>query len=73
MSIEFLHPKVERLAEKPFIAADILRVVESWGFKPIAVSVDNSRGVVMIHFEKPLNERERKKLNEKMDELLRNW
>lgn len=70
MSYEYLYPKVEKLKDKPFIATDVLRVIESWGFKPIAVSVDNNLGSIKIHFDTPLTDKEKKKLDEKMNELL---
>jgi len=73
MSYEYLYTKIEKLKDKPFVAIDVLRVIESWGFKPIAVSVDNNLGSIKIHFENPLTDKEKKKLDEKMDELLKNY
>jgi len=73
MSYEYLYPKIEKLKDKPFVAIDVLRVIESWGFKPIAVSVDNNLGSIKIHFENPLTDKEKRKLDEKMNELLKNY
>ena len=70
MSYEYLYHDVKKLKDKPFIATDILKMIEGQGYKPTAVSVDNNFGSIKIYFNQPLDEKEKKKLDEIMSEFL---
>jgi hypothetical protein len=72
VSYEVPLPSPDELAKKPIRnALDVHRHLESKGFKPLAVVVDNAGARVRVYFETELSESERKKLFETVLEFYR--
>ena len=69
MSYEIPIPKPEVLKEKPLDSVKLMEYLNSNGFNPIAVSVDNNAGKVFVYFDEPLSSSESKKLLEVVNEL----
>jgi len=64
MNYEYLHPKADKLKDKPMRAEDIMKILNKEGFSPLTVRVDNHTGQVFIYFEKELSDKEKEKLDE---------
>jgi len=71
MSYEIPLPKPELLKEKPLEAPKVMEYLNSNGFNPIAVIVDNNLGKVFVYFEEPLSSSESKRLLEVVNEFYR--
>jgi len=73
MIYEYLHPKADKLKDKPMRAEDIMRLLNENEFFPLTVRVDNHSGQVFIYFEKELSDKEKEKLDEIVNGFLRGW
>jgi len=71
MSYEIPIPKLEVLKEKPLDSVKLMEYLNTNGFNPIAVSVDNNLGKVLIYFDKPLTTTKSKKLLELVDDFVK--
>lgn len=69
MSYEYL-VRIELLKE-PMKAEDVMKYLNGRGFNPIAVSVDNMMGKIMIYFNNPISNGEKKKLDEAMNKYIK--
>jgi hypothetical protein len=73
MIYEYLHPKADKLKDKPMRAEDIMNLLNEEGFSPLTVRVDNHTGQVFIYFEKGLSDKEKEKLDEVLNGFLGRW
>lgn len=73
MAYEYLYPKREKLLNKPFRAPDIMKLVEEADLKPLHIKVDNMVGQIIIYFEAPLSAKEKRKLDEVIEKLFKEW
>jgi len=65
MSYEIPLPMPEKLQEKPILnATELHKYLESAGFKPLVVVVDNANAKIRVYFERSLSDTEAKKLLE---------
>jgi hypothetical protein len=72
MSYEVPLPSPDELIRKPIRnAVELHRHLESKGFKPLAVVVDNANARVRVYFEGELGEGDRKRLFESVLEFYR--
>lgn len=70
---EYLYPRVEMLKEKPFKADKILEMANKTGLNPTIVRVDNALGQIIFYFENPLKPKEKKALDELVNNLFKEW
>jgi hypothetical protein len=72
MSYEVPLPSPDELQRKPIRnAVELHRHLESKGFKPLAVVVDNASARVRVYFEDELSEGDKKRLFESVLEFYR--
>jgi hypothetical protein len=72
MSYEVPLPSPDELQRKPILhATELHRHLESRGFKPLAVVVDNANARVRVYFERELGDSEKKLLFEIVLEFYR--
>jgi len=69
MSYEYL-VRIELLKE-PMKAEDVMKYLNGRGFNPIAVSVDNVSGKIIVYFDSPLSDEVKKKLDEAMNKYIK--
>jgi hypothetical protein len=72
MSYEVPLPSPELLQRKPILSSlELHRHLESKGFRPLAVVVDNANARVRVYFEGELSEGDKKRLFEAVLEFYR--
>jgi hypothetical protein len=74
VSYEIPLPMPDQLQRKPILhATELHRYLESRGFKPLAVVVDNANARIVVFFDRELKEEEKSKLVEAVMEFYRKW
>jgi hypothetical protein len=74
MSYEIPLPTPEELQRKPIRnALDVHKYLESKGFKPLAVVVDNANARVVVYFEQELSDKDKKVMYEAVLDFYRKW
>jgi hypothetical protein len=74
VSYEIPLPMPDELQKKPIkSASDVHKYLESRGFKPYAVVVDNANAKMVVYFEQELSDRDKKALYEAVMEFYRKW
>jgi hypothetical protein len=74
MIYEIPLPMPDKLLAKPILnAKDVHEYLERNGFRPLIVSVDNSKARITIYFDKELNDEEKKDLTDAVLDFYRKW
>ncbi len=73
MSYEYLYPRTNKLAEKPFKADHIMKLAEKAGIRPIAIRVDNITGQIFFYFDSELDREDKELLDKFVDGLFSEW
>jgi hypothetical protein len=74
VSYEIPLPMPEELAKKPIKnALDVHKHLESKGFKPLAVVVDNANAKIIVYFEQELSDKDKKVMYEAVLDFYRKW
>jgi hypothetical protein len=73
VSYEYLYPKTDKLRDKPFKADELMKIVVDAGFNPIALRVDNDKGIVIVYFTGELDKKGKKALDELMADIFKGW
>jgi len=73
MAYEYLYERVERLKEKPFDAAEVMKMLNKADIYPLHLRVDNTTGQIIVYFERSLDKREKEALDEFFKKLFIGW
>ena len=73
MCYEYLYPYPEKLDNKPFTANYFMKKITSEGLNPIAIRVDNDKGIVFVYLQDKLSNKDKEKLDEIMEKIFREW